>query len=393
MTKKRYYEDAYQTACDAKVLVCKECMESSGQQFYEIILEETVFYPEGGGQPGDTGYLVVDGLNSVRVTDTSETQEGILHRTNLPITVGSSVHGIIDWDRRFQYSQQHSGEHIFSGIVHQLFGYDNVGFHMGQDYVTVDFNGSLSLEQIEKVESCANEAVFRDDEILITYPTQEELLNIPYRSKKTLEGSIRIVEIPGADICACCGTHVARTGEIGIIKVTEMENRREGCRLTILIGWQAFYDYKKKHSSAQAISNLLSVPTDKITEAVTKLLHETGALRYALTQAKEQRLIMLSDQFKEESQQAILFEEDMTPEEVRKLCDMLMQKVTLALVCAGDDRTGYTYVLGSKTEDVKTLSKKLNAACHGRGGGKDTMFQGRVMATKEEIREVLIHWH
>ena len=220
-TEKLFYENVYCKTFQAKVLSC-----AAGKHGFDVVLDKTAFYPEGGGQPGDTGYLA-----DVRVTDTHEANGEIVHYCEKPLDVGSNVEGRIDWERRLSLMQLHSGEHILSGIVHRRFGYDNVGFHMGADMVTIDFSGMLTEEDLKRVEREANEAVWENREIKITFPSAQELEQIPYRSKKVLTGDVRIVTIENADICACCGTHVTRTGEIGLIKIFSCVKFHDGVRL------------------------------------------------------------------------------------------------------------------------------------------------------------------
>ena len=205
-TEKLFYQDAYLCETTAKVLECRQ-----GKHGYEIVLDKTCFYPEGGGQPGDRGTI-----NGIPVTDTHEKDGLVLHYTKEPIEVGTEVTAVIDWNRRFDLTQQHSGEHMVSGVIHRIYGYDNVGFHMGADMVTIDFSGELTEQQLREVEQEVNERIWLDSPVKCWYPTSEELKEIPYRSKKELAGRVRIVEFPDADICACCGTHVAHTGEIGL---------------------------------------------------------------------------------------------------------------------------------------------------------------------------------
>ena len=228
-TEKIYYQDAHQAAFQARVLSCQP-----GKHGYDVVLDRTCFYPEGGGQPGDTGFL-----SGVRVTDTHERSGEIVHFCEQPLAEGQTVDGQIDYERRFAFMQLHSGEHILSGVVHRRFGYENVGFHMGADFVTIDFSGMLMPEELSAVEAEANEWVWKNVSIEIAYPDAEALKTIPYRSKKELTGQVRIVTIPGADICACCGTHVSNTGEIGLIKIFSCVKFHDGVRLELLCGRRA----------------------------------------------------------------------------------------------------------------------------------------------------------
>ena len=211
-TEKLYYQDAHQAQFQATVLSCRP-----GKHGYDVVLDRTCFYPEGGGQPGDTGVL-----SGVRVTDTHEAGGEIVHYCEAPLAEGQTVEGTIDYERRFEFMQLHTGEHILSGVIHRRFGYENVGFHMGADFVTIDLSGMLTPEQVQSVEAEANEWIWKNVPVEVSYPDPEALKTIPYRSKKELTGQVRIVTIPGADICACCGTHVSNTGEIGLLRLVEI---------------------------------------------------------------------------------------------------------------------------------------------------------------------------
>ena len=229
---KLYYDSAYIKEFEAQVLSCQE-----GKKGWEITLSATAFYPEGGGQPADTGLL-----GNVRVTDVHEKDGQVVHYTDGPLPVGEMVRGVIDWDRRFQHMQEHSGEHLVSGLIHQRFGYDNVGFHMGTDEVTIDFNGVLEWGDLMAIEEKANGMIWENLEISAVYPEKDELDAMEYRSKKELTGAVRIVSIPGGDVCACCGTHVERTGEIGLVKFLSMIHYKGGVRISLLCGKRAGED-------------------------------------------------------------------------------------------------------------------------------------------------------
>ena len=223
-TRRLYYEDVYKKEFTAKVLECREAKKG-----FHIILNESAFYPEGGGQPYDLGIL-----NDVEVLEVHEKDGEIIHYTKEAIEAGSDVTGKIDWHRRFDLMQQHSGEHIVSGLVHEAYGYDNVGFHMSSDVITVDLSGVLSEAQLAEIEVETNRKIWENSEVEITYPSREELDKLDYRSKKELTGQVRLVRFPGSDLCACCGTHVTHTGEIGAVKILTVENFHEGIRLTMI---------------------------------------------------------------------------------------------------------------------------------------------------------------
>lgn len=376
-TKRLYDENSYIREFDARVLSCEE-----GKNGYEVVLDETAFFPEGGGQPADQGFL-----NDVRVTDVRDKKDYVLHICSQSLKPGSLVHGRIDWERRFLHMQQHSGEHIFSGIVHRLHGYDNIGFHMGKDFVTVDFSGLLTEEEIAEAEKQANTVVLTNERILAEYPCARELETLEYRSKKEIDGAVRIVTVPGADVCACCGTHVKRAGEIGPIKVTSSEHYKTGIRLTLEIGWRALEDYEEKHRNVKAISALLSVKPEETAAAVQKQQELMQELRLQNNGLKQRLFEMMVKEIPEGQEKTVIFEDGLNAVEIRKLADMLSERTGLAAVFSGSDGDGYKYVVCSRQKDAAALGKDLNRELNGRGGGKNPMIQGSVQAEKAEIRE------
>ena len=376
-TKRLYDENSYIREFDARVLSCEE-----GKNGYEVVLDESAFFPEGGGQPADQGFL-----NDVRVTDVRDKKDYVHHICSQSLKPGSLVHGRIDWERRFLHMQQHSGEHIFSGIVHRLHGYDNIGFHMGKDFVTVDFSGLLTEEEIAEAEKQANTVVLANERILAEYPCARELETLEYRSKKEIDGAVRIVTVPGADVCACCGTHVKRTGEIGPIKVTSSEHYKTGIRLTLEIGWRALEDYEEKHRNVKAISALLSVKPEETAAAVQKQQELMQELRLQNNGLKQRLFEMMVKEIPEGQEKTVIFEDGLNAVEIRKLADMLSERTGLAAVFSGSDGDGYKYVVCSRQKDAAALGKDLNRELNGRGGGKNPMIQGSVQAEKAEIRE------
>jgi alanyl-tRNA synthetase len=361
------------------VISCTE-----GKNGYEVILDQTAFFPEGGGQPADQGWL-----GDSFVKDTRDKKEYVLHICDKPLEEGSTVCGKIDWNRRFLHMQQHSGEHIFSGIIHRLTGFDNIGFHMGKDFVTVDFSGLVSEEIIEEAERLANEKILEDVEILAEYPSEEELEVLEYRSKKEIDGDLRIVTVPGADVCACCGTHVKHTGEIGPVKVTGSEHYKSGIRLTLKIGWEALEDYQMKHANIKAISALLSVPPEQTADAVAKLQEQLLQLKNANVNLKQKIFEGIIKEIPEGSKAEIYFDPELNSVEVRKLADGMAAKTEFAAVFAGNDQDGYKYVMVSSVRDVASMGKEFNRVLNGRGGGKNPMIQGSVQAEEIKIREYL----
>lgn len=374
-TQKLFYLDAHQQTFSAQVLAC-----APGRHGYDVVLDKTCFYPEGGGQPGDTGFL-----SGVRVTDTHARGEQIIHYCEQPLQPGQTVEGQIDYARRFSFMQLHSGEHILSGLIHERFGYENVGFHMGADFVTIDFSGPLEMEQVEAVEAAANEIVWQDVPVAVTYPDAETLKTIPYRSKKELTGPVRIVTIPGADICACCGTHVARTGEIGLIKVFSCVKFHEGVRMEILCGRRAFAYLHEIAEQNRQVSGLLSAKPLQTAQAVRQLLEKQEAYK-ARAAALEAQVFAQTAQTCAGKGNVLLFEQPMAPESVRRLADAVMHTCGgRAAVFAGTDAGGYQYAVGKPDGDLRQLVKALNTQLRGRGGGKPFFAQGSVQASKAEI--------
>lgn len=398
MTRRLYYEDAYLKEFMAQV---EECRPTDGG--YLIFLDATAFYPEGGGQPCDLGTLETvsgeeggapetkDGKISqaVRVLDVQETDGRVAHFTDGPLLQKTTVYGRIDWQRRLTHMREHSGEHILSGIICKTYGYSNIGFHMGREFVTVDFSGLLTQEQIGAAQRLANEKVLEDVEIKAEYPGAESLSQLEYRSKKEISGPVRIVTIPGADCCACCGTHVKRTGEIGPIRVIGSEHYKNGIRLNVLIGEKALADYAQKSESAAKISALLSAKPDQTAEAVEKLLEamnalkmEYGALRFRLLEEK-------ADSVPKGQKSCVLFEQGLSVTDARRLADRLQEKVEFSAVFCGSDEEGYRYVILSRKGDIAAFGRAFNEALGGRGGGKAPMIQGSVTALRREIEAYL----
>ena len=279
MTKKLYDLDSHRRDFTAAVLRC----DADGER-YAVVLDQTLFFPEGGGQPADTGVL-----GGARVLDVQITQEAIVHYTDAPLTPGAQVRGEIDWPQRFRRMQGHSGEHIISGLIHSEYGLDNVGFHLGQDTITMDYNGELTWPQLMHIEQLANEAVYRNVPIRTEYPSPEQLAQMTYRSKLDLTEDVRIVTVEGYDVCACCAPHVSCTGEIGAIKFTSVMRHRGGIRVTILCGADAEVDYREKSAQVAALSAQLSVRQADVVPAVQRLLDEIAQHKAAAAEL-ERRL-------------------------------------------------------------------------------------------------------
>ena len=371
-----YRENAYIKEFTATVTSCIPAGEG-----FVVTLDATAFYPEGGGQPADTGML-----GPVRVLDVHERSGDIFHTTNLPLTVGETVLGKLDWQRRFSLMQHHTAEHIVSGLVHKLYKLDNVGFHMGSAMVTVDFNGELNAEQLDAVELLANRVVFSNIAVEEFYPDAETLTSLDYRSKKALSGEVRIITIPEADCCACCGTHVSGTGEIGLIKLLSPQRYKGGVRVGLLCGERALLDYRQKDASVSMVSALLSAKPIEIAEAVQRVLWECDVQKSALAAAKDKLFALRISAIDSGDAPLCLFEDDLAPYELRRFCLMMMDcRPGPCLLLSGDDKNGYRYALGIPGGDARALSKQLHHVLGGKGGGNAQLVQGAFAAERKQI--------
>ncbi|WP_367926261.1 alanyl-tRNA editing protein [uncultured Ruthenibacterium sp.] len=375
-TKKLYYEEPYLAQFCAKVLSCTPLPDGR----FAVVLDQTAFYPEGGGQPADHG-----SLGGAYVLDAREENGTVVHITASPVRVGETVQGDVDWMRRFDHMQQHTGEHLLSGVIKSQFGYDNVGFHIGPDVVRVDVSGPLSCQDVQEIEQAANWVIWQNGPVQVLWPTPEELADMPYRSKKEIQGPVRIIDAAGADLCACCGTHVARCAEVGAVKVLSAQNYKGGTRLSIVCGMRALRDYTAKCENASKISNLLSAKVNEIAPAVEHLQNEAEDLKMRIARL-ETELFDCRAQQMAGNQQPVVFEENLRPDSLRRLCTALGR--VCPGVCAafsGNDEEGYSYALYDKDGDVSEFNRSMNATLNGRGGGRGELAQGTVHASRAAI--------
>lgn len=383
MTEKLFYINSYIKRFEAEVL---ECVRH--EDYYEIVLDKTAFFPEGGGQSADRGFL-----NEIQVSDAREKDGIVYHITDQPLNPGTHVTGEIDFKERFSKMQQHTGEHIISGIVNRRFGYRNVGFHLGSEVVTMDFDGAFTEEELAEIEYQANEIAASNKKVDISYPAKEDLEKLEYRSKIEIEGQVRIVTIPEVDVCACCAPHVNYTGEIGMIKIVDAQKYKGGTRVSMLCGFRALHDYRIKERNINQISVVLSAKPELSAEAVVRQKEEL--------QHDKERMIYFQGKYIEEiggripsSEDEVtgmlLFEEDLDSSMMRKYVNLSVGRTSGISGCfVGDDQNGYRYVLGSEVLDVRLISGQINRDLKGKGGGKPGMVQGSVNGTKEQILEVI----
>lgn len=377
---KLYDLDAYATEFDAVVVSC-EAVTYNKQDVYALILDKTLFFPEEGGQSSDKGTI-----NGEEVIDVQIKKDIITHYIKTPIEGGTTVHGIIDWAHRFSNMQQHSGEHIFSGTVHREYGFNNVGFHLSDNGVTMDFDGVLSAQQIADVEYKVNEAIAKNIEIDVRYPSKEELAVLEYRSKIEIDGAVRIVTIPGYDVCACCAPHVKRTGEIGMLKVMSVQNYKGGIRINMLCGFRALQAYREKIEVVSALTNLLSTSQETIVERVSQMKDTVHELKQSLNEVKQNMMYAKIYDISEEENDVILFEEDLDTPICRNVVNELVDlHPGINAVFVGNDTDGYRFILGSNIQDCKAVAVNLRDAFGAKCGGSESMIQGSVATTKEKL--------
>ena len=374
--RKLFYEDSHLQTFAATVTAC---VETKGG--YEICLDATAFYPVGGGQPSDTGILGESRVLSVR-----EDGGNIYHLCDKPLPVGRTVAGKIDWDRRFDFMQQHSGEHMVSGVIFKTYGYHNVGFHIGADVVTIDFDGVISQEALQEIENTVNAGIWADFVVKCWYPSEAELPTVPYRRKKDLPWPVRIVEFPDFDICACCGTQVKRTGEIGLVKLLSCVKFHEGVRIEMVCGRRALDSLSRAYEQNRQVSQAFSAKIGQTGQAARRMNEALAAEKFR-SAGLEKRLFSYIAQSYAGQNLALHFEENLSAGANRELCDAIADCATVAVTLSGNDKDGYSLCIISRTEDAKALGADAVKALQGRGGGKRAAFQGSVSASKQEIEQ------
>ncbi len=376
MTKKLYYDDAYIKEFSAKVI--SSVKTDIG---FDVILDQTAFFPEEGGQSSDGGKM--DGIEVLAVYE----KEGIVHHILNAEPQNDEVFCKLDFDERFAKMQCHTAEHIVCGIIHRLFGYENVGFHIGADEVTFDVDGVLTREQLNRVELEANAAVFANIQVETLFPCSEQLADLEYRSKLELNENVRIVKIGDVDSCACCAPHVSYTGEIGLIKILDFMKHRGGTRMWLAAGYRALADYRKKYENILKISAFLSAPQNDTAEILEKYIKESEAAKGNLKRAKLAIAEMRAENMPLASGNSVCFFDDFSIEELRAFSNIYNKKVSGVLVAVSGKEGEYRYIVSSLSADVSALIKDANKSLSGRGGGKREMVQGTFCASLEEIKK------
>ena len=383
MTERLYYADSKLKRFTATVTSCEAVKDG-----YAVTLDRTAFFPEGGGQAGDSGLI-----GRARVSDTQEKNGEITHYVNQMLTVGEVYDCAIDWEVRFRRMQNHSGEHIVSGLVHKKYGYNNIGFHMGNDFVTIDFDGDLTWEQLSELEREANLAVAANHKICASFPPEEVLEKLQYRSKLELTENVRIVEIEGVDICACCAPHLASTAEVGMIKILDSERRRrggEGVRISMLCGLDAYENAVVTQNNNTEISMLLSAKRNETAAAVRRVMKEQEKLKARVSGLSRELAACRAAAIAPTEGNICIFDSTLDEPALRALINEAVKKCGgVAAVFSGSDDTGFRYIIGSRNVDLKSAAKVINEGISGRGGGSPNMIQGNCSACTETIQKFL----
>lgn len=373
-TRKLYYEDCHLQTFTATVTGCEQTAKG-----YQVTLDATAFYPEGGGQACDLGTL-----NEAKVLDVREKGEQVLHLCDKPLEVGQQVRGRIDWLRRFDLMQQHTGEHILSGLIHARYGYHNVGFHMGKEAVEVDFDGPIPAEELAQLEQLANQVIWANIPLKCWVPEPQELGQVTYRSKKPLDWPVRIVQVPGYDSCACCGVHVQRTGEVGIIKILSAVKFHQGVRLEMLCGRKAYEYLCRVYDQNKQVSQCFSAKVLQTGEAARQMAEQLTAEKFRRT-GLEKRVFRSIAQGYAGAGDVVHFEEGLAPGSVRELADAIADTCGGVAAVFSESETGCSLCLISRAGEVKELGTALVKALDGRGGGKGGCFQGSIRANKAQV--------
>ena len=377
MTEKLYDKDSHLKEFTGTVLSCKKTGEK-----YAVTLNRTAFFPEGGGQQSDRGYI-----GGAYISDVQIKNGEILHFADKPLSVGQAYDCKLDFDFRFRNMQNHSGEHIISGIVHRLYGFNNVGFHLGAE-MTMDFDGELTRRQLDEIEDLANKAVYENLPVKAYYPTDEELKQLDYRSKLDLKENVRIVEIKGVDVCACCAPHVKATGEIGIIKILDFEKYKGGVRLLVKCGADALRDYREKYKNVLEISNLLSAKQFEVSAAVVRLNEQLSAEKAAAAALKKRLIAEKAAGFAPDTDKTAVFENGLDIKELQLLADALCKKAGgIRGAFSGADGAFSFAICGEETA-LGDFFAEFKAAFNTRGGGRNGIRQGTVCADRAEIERL-----
>ena len=380
MTNRLYYDNAYLTAFDATVLACRP----NGDQ-YDVLLDRSAFYPTSGGQPFDTGTL-----GDARVTDVNVDGGEVWHTVTQPLSVGSTVHGNIDWPRRFDHMQQHAGDHMIASALHRLMGGVTIGLHISADVSTIDVSmpgGATRItdEDVRRIEADVNERIQQDVPIRCWFPEAAELATLPLRKAPTVDEHVRIVAIGADEMVACGGTHPATAGQIGLVKILSVAPARGKMRVTFLAGQRALADYQRCHSAAHEAASLLSTGVENLVSGVAALQEKLRAAEYELTRRRREQLLAQADD--------LLHEAGALPDGTRLIARFveadaaLLRDLAAKLIAApgviallGAMNGGQAMYVFARSADVAgdmgALLRDSARPLGGKGGGRPDFAQG-----------------
>lgn len=374
MTEKLYYKDAYIKSFSAEVLSVTPV-----ENGFDLVLDRTAFFPEEGGQSADTGRI-----GEATVSHVYESCGIVHHITDCEVPLGKQE-CFVDFDIRFEKMQCHTAEHILCGIIHRLFGLDNVGFHLGSDEVTFDVNGVLTREQLDMVENLANEAVFANLTVATSFPTPDELSDIEYRAKLDITDGVRLVQIGDVDTCACCAPHVSYTGEIGLIKILDFMKHRGGTRIWMVAGKRALLDYRARYENVKRISAMLCTPQIEIADTLECYIAESEGAKSSLKLTKLKIAELEAQRVENTDGNAVFLLADFNIPELIAFSNIAGKRVSGITVALSGRDGDFKYVISSGSVDLRAISKEINSALNGRGGGRPEMIQGSFGATLSEI--------
>ncbi len=397
MTKKLFDLDSYITCCDAQVLSCQPA-KKNGISGFAVELDQTCFFPEGGGQPADTGSIRV-GDTSVQVLYTYEQDERIFHLCDGELAVGAAAHAVLNFEGRFANMQIHSGEHILSGTILRVFGLHNVGFHMGHEINTIDLDGEISPEQAHQLEAQVNDIICQNRPVFVSYPNPQELAQIPLRKKPEVD-HLRVVVIEDCDWCGCCGTHVARTGEIGFLRITDVQRYKGGTRMSFLCGRAAVEDaFVRCQSLKQICASLSCKPQEALTN-VEKLKAELSEKKQALAAKNKQLFSLMAEQLAAQAEPfgsdrlVLLRDDSLSADELKVFAAQLSQHpgIVGALFTRQGDTLSYALCRCADTAcDLRALNQHLGKTLSGKGGGNQELCCGRLPICEEaELRSCIL---
>ncbi len=369
--EKIYENDSFLFECDVKVVSCDKDNDQ-----YIVQLDRTPFFPTGGGQPCDLGTI-----GEVNVTDVLESGEDVIHICDAPLKAGKTYLAQVDSERRWDFMQQHIGEHILSFGFWKLFEFNNVGFHLNEEFATLDLDGIPTAEQIREAEEFANKIVTDDAPIKVYHCTREELNKKPFRKASEKSGyNPRIVEVVGSDICTCCGTPLKSSGQVGMIKIFKTEKLRGGLRIYFYCGKRTYKDVTAKSDLIKELCDSFSCDMGRLTDSIKGLREEISSLKAELKIRADLLMGMKASELIKSGENPIITCQDKTtPKEAKTLLNILIEKeeITAVVVYNDGNRVGYLVGCGKASNgDCKNICELLNCVLNGKGGGNKTFAQG-----------------